>query len=290
MEKKTIIVIAVVVAVLIVIGGGLSVMVGVGKSIVEDKGTLEAETYTVDKLSTSFGWKTASTGNVYVLAMVTITNDKASDGISNNCYYVEMKAGGVTYTHDGSTYSILHEDAYVLKDIGIGVSSTSCYVFQIPEGVVSTAEVAYNGGYNLSCKTVYKGETTMKANITYDAVASTQYIYDLMDGTIWSPKADYKFLELKITYTCNFEKVSLSYFDWDVTVGGKSYYMASQSSQIIVDPYIKAELTKGQTVTLTQVYQVPIGSDMSMVKIAWDDSSETAEGKISFVDTTASLL
>lgn len=285
MEKKTIIVIAVVVAVLIVIGGGLSVMVGVGKSIVEDKGTLEAETYTVDKLSTSFGWKTASAGNSYVLAMVTITNDKESSGISNNYYYMEMRAGGVKYSCDSVTYNILHEKAYVLKDIEKGASSTSCYIFQIPTSDVATAEVVYDGTYNLSCKTTYKGETTMQANLTYDIVASEQYIYDLADGTVWTPYSYYKFLELKITMTCNLKDVNVYYLNWSVSVGGKTYWMASQSSQLITDPYTEVDLAKGQTVTVTQVYQVPINVNISALSVKWGDSLTTSEGTVTIIDS-----
>lgn len=278
--NRTALIAIVAVAVLVVVGGGIAVIAGIGHSIIEDKGTLEAETYTVDKLSTSYGWKTASAGNTYVLALITITNDKESSGISNNAYYMQIKAGGVTYTHDSKTYSILHEKAYVIKDIGKGASSTSCYVFEIPEGDVATAEVVYDGAYNLLCKTTYKGVTTMKANLTYAITASEQYQYNLADGTIWTPIFNYKFLELKIKLTCNFEDYKINNYSWKTTVGGKTYYMDSRSSQLVTDPYIDASLTKEQTVTLTQVYQIPIGADMSTVNVVWNSTFTTAEGTV----------
>lgn len=282
--NRTALIAIVAVAVLIVVGGGIAVIGGIGHSITEDKGTLTAETYTVDKLSTSMGWKTASTGNTYVLALITITNDKESSGISNNSYYMEIKTGGITYTCNSYTYTILHEKAYVLKDIGKGASDTSCYVFEIPKSDVATAEVVYNGACNLSCKTTYKGETTMKANLTYDIVVSQQYLYDLTDGTAWSPNADYKFLELKIKMTCNFEDIQVNSLDWKMTVGGKTYYIDTKCSQLVTDPYIVASLTKGQTVTVTQVYQIPVGADMSTTNVVWNDSLNTAEGKVTIVN------
>lgn len=281
MEKKTIIVIAVVAAVLIVIGGGLSVMIGVGKAIVEDKGTLEAETSYAEKISTNTGTQTAGSGKVFIVALVTITNDKADDGISNNCYNLQIKSNNITYQCDSwNTITINHEYRYELKTIGKGASDTSCYVFEIPKEGMDKAEILYDGSYSLTCKTTYKGEAVITPMGTYKIVVSSPSNYELKDGSLWTPEADMKFVELKVTMTCNFDKVSTHWGCFDVILDGKQYWMYADSKNIMVDPYVETDLTKGQTLTTTQVYQMPIDADISKISITWNKDSVSMEGTV----------
>lgn len=284
--NRTALIAIVTVAVLIVVGGGIAVIGGIGHSIVEDKGTFVAETSYAEKISTNTGTQTAGSDKVFILALVTITNDKADDGISNNYYNLQIKSNNISYQCDSwNTLAINHEYRYELKTIGKGASDTSCYVFEIPKDGVDKAEIVYDGTYNLSGKTVYKGEAVIKPMGTYQIVVSNPAAYELKDGSVWVPDTYLKFIELKVTMTCNFDKISTYWGNFDVFLDGKQYWMYGKSDSLIVDPYVKTDLTKGQTLTTTQVYQVPVDADFTKISITWGDNFSTAEGTVIIANT-----
>ena len=128
-----------------------------GNYVSEDKGTFTAEISTADSIETSLGSQTLDSGNVFVLALITLTNEKADDGLSNNPLYFRIKVDNVIYNSSlWYTSAIEHENKNVLKDLGIG--DKSCIVFEIPKSAdVQNAEIIYDGAWNVSGTTKYVG-------------------------------------------------------------------------------------------------------------------------------------
>ena len=130
-----------------------------GNYVSEDKGTFTAEISTADSIETSLGSQTLDSGNVFVLALITLTNEKADDGLSNNPLYFRIKVDNVIYDCNlWDTNIIEHENKNMLKDLGIGASDKSCIVFEIPKSAdVQNAEIIYDGAWNVSGTTKYVG-------------------------------------------------------------------------------------------------------------------------------------
>lgn len=156
MNKVTIALITV--AAIVIIGGGIFAL-SFGNYVSEDKGTFTAEISTADSIETSLGSQTPDPGNVFVLALVTLTNEKADDGLSNNSLNFRIKVDNVIYNSSlWYTSTIEHENKNVLKDLGIGASDKSCIVFEIPKSAdVQNAEIIYDGAWNVSGTTKYVG-------------------------------------------------------------------------------------------------------------------------------------
>ena len=93
------------------------------------------------------------------MALITLTNEKADDGLSNNPLYFRIKVDNVIYDCNlWDTNIIEHENKNMLKDLGIGASDKSCIVFEIPRSAdVQNAEIIYDGTWNVSGTTKYVG-------------------------------------------------------------------------------------------------------------------------------------
>ena len=282
--KKEVLIAIIVVAVLIVGGVSAVVIMNNNNSSIQNGGTFTAETSYAEKLSTTAGLQTASSGKVFVLAVVTITNEDVSGGITNDVKNFYIESNRITYTSDSFvTYYLNHEYRYSEKIIGKGASDTSCYVFEIPKNGIDTAEIIYKGECKVTGKTTYSGEAKIKPMGTYEIIASCPESLMLKDGTEWFPESGKKFLTLKVTMTCNFDKISTRWSYFDVLVGVEQYWMYASSKDLAIDPYVEIDLTNGQSKTTTQVYQIPVDSDMSTLSVTWGTEFVTVEGTVTFV-------
>lgn len=278
MKKITIAVIAVV-AIMVIAGGALAI--SFGNYVSEDKGSFTAELSTHDMIYTTTGIQTPDAGNTFVLALVTITNDKADDGISNNYLYMNIKADGITYGCDlWETSSLNHDKRYVLKNIGIGASDTSCYVFQIPKTAdPNKAEIIYKGSWNLSGTTKYV-QTEMEPMGNFEATISTADSVTLKDGTVYNAEPNMTLMLVKIKLTCNHGKISTRWTNYDVAVSGNAIWMIGSSSQLIEDPYVEVTLNKGESKVTTQMFSIPKVADLHKVTIEWSSTLSDVQGTV----------
>lgn len=252
-----------------------------GNYVSEDKGSFTAEISTHDRIYTATGAQTPDVGNVFILALVTITNDKADDGISNNYLYMNIKADGITYGCDlWMTSSLNHDKKYVLKNIDIGASDTSCYVFQIPKTAdPNKAEIIYKGSWNVSGTTRYV-QTDMGPMGNFVATISTADSVTLKDGTTYNAEPNMTLMLVKINLTCNHGQISTRWSNYDVAINGKAIWMIGSSSQLTEDPYVEATLNKGESKVTTQMFSIPKVANLHKVTIEWRSTSSDVQGTV----------
>jgi uncharacterized protein YxeA len=94
---------------------------------------------------------TADTGKEFVVATITLKNVDYSNGISTNPFYVKLKVGGVSYSHDLATYN--HPSYKSTVSIEKGSQYVFTVVYQVPLGTtggeivwdgIPTSKVVYN--------------------------------------------------------------------------------------------------------------------------------------------------
>jgi len=92
---------------------------------------------------------TAPTGQIFVIAKITLKNVDYKNGIDNNPYNFKLSNNGILYTYDSSTYSYpKHSDTVTVMP---GGQVSNYYLYVVPSGI-NGASIYWNGGSWINVK------------------------------------------------------------------------------------------------------------------------------------------